>query len=159
MSLAPPPDSLRINIIRGWKARKDYAAHATEALYSPSRRRRLRRYAKHCFQHMLRNDPGFRSALLPTVNYLLQWRKNLEAAGYEADRTHIRELTEIEAKMKRDFDVLSHNTIIIEQWLPPEKVLDSRFYPAIMKERGRTARLCIRRYNAFGGICSLCQSA
>lgn len=137
ISLVPPPDSLCSNIIRGSKATEIYEAYATEALHSPSRRRRLRRYAQHRFQHMLRNDHQLRLALSAGRGWLLQWRRNLQAAGHQADPTHIRKFRDTEAKIVTELDVLSHNTIIVDQWLPPEKVLDPRFYPAIMREIGR----------------------
>lgn len=135
--LVPPPDSLCSNIIQGYQAAGIYEAYATEAVHSPSRRRRLRRYAQHRFQCMLRKNHHLRLALSTVRDWLLQWRQALEAAGYKADLTHITKLTDTEAKIKTDFDVLSHNTIIIDQWLPPEKVLDPNFYPAIMREGGR----------------------
>lgn len=137
ISLVPPPDSLRSNIVNGYKAAGIYQAYATEAVHSPSRRWKLRRYAQHRFQRMFRNDPGFRSGLPPTVDYLLQWRRKLEVAGYEADLTRITKLRDTEAQIKGEFDLLSRNTTIIDQWLPPEEVLDPKFYSAIMRQVGR----------------------
>lgn len=136
ISLVPPSNSLRGNIIKGWKAREDYSAYATQAVYSPSRRRKLRRYAQHRFQRMLRKDHGLRSGLPVMRDYLLRWRRNLETDG-QADLSRITKLTDTEAKIKRDLDVLSRNPIIIDQWLPPERVLDPRFYPTIMRQIGR----------------------
>lgn len=136
ISLVPPPDSFRRNVVEGCKVQGIYEAHATEALHSPSMRRKLRRYAQHRFQRMLRKDHGLRSGLPVMRDYLLRWRRNLEAVG-EADLTRITKLTDTEAKIKRDLDVLSRNPIIIDQWLPPEEVVDPRFYAAIMREGGR----------------------
>lgn len=137
ISLVPPPDSLCSNIMRGYKAAGIYDAYATEAVYSPSRRRKLRRYAQHRFQRTLRKNYQLRLAFSAARDWLLQWRRTLEAAGYTADLTRIRKLRDVEAKIKEDFDVLAHNTTIIDQWLPPEKVLDPKFYSAIMRQMGR----------------------
>lgn len=137
ISFVPPPDSLSSNIIEGCEAQGIYVGYATEALHSPSRRRKLRRYAQHRFSRMLRNDHRLRSGLSVIVDYLSRWRRDLEASGYEADPTRINKLTDIQVKIRRELDVLSRNTIIIDQWLPPEEVLDPRFYAAIMKDRGR----------------------
>lgn len=136
-SLVPPPDYLRSNIIRGYKAWGIYEAYATEAVHCPSVRRKVRRSAQHRFQRMLCNNPQLRLALSTARDWMLRWCQAFEAGGYKADITRIRKLTDTEAKIKRDFDVLSHNTINIDQWLPPEEALDPRFYPAIMRAGGR----------------------
>lgn len=137
ISFLPPPDYLSRNIIKGYKAAGIYEACATEAVHFPSTRRRLRRYLQHRFKRMLRKNHQLRLALATARDWLLQWRRALEAAGYTADLTRITKLRDTEAQIKLDFDLLSRNTTIIDQWLPPEEVLDPRFYPAIMRQIGR----------------------
>lgn len=92
LSLVPPPDNAVNAIMR------EFAEFNTPALLASSRRRRIRNLFKRCIRHQFR-DNQFRSLALAVRQYLLKWRQELEAKGYNSDPARIRKMRDIEAEI------------------------------------------------------------
>jgi len=96
LSFVPPPDSLVDTI------KREYAEFDTPALLAPTKRRQICNRIKHYIRCQLRGNPF----LLPVREYLLRWRRELEAKGYAADPSRIRKLRVIETETNDHFACL-----------------------------------------------------
>lgn len=102
LSFVPPPKIL-VNAIK-----REGAGLDSQALLSPSYRRRLRNLCKDYVRSQLRNNP------MPLVvqEHLLHWRQEWETAGYITDPARIRKLRDIEAETNDYYNCLAEEAAL-----------------------------------------------